>query len=160
MSIQEPLIPEGAIPIIPRKLYFYSAPESFSPPQSSGSIFYCTDESLIYTAFFADFGPLSLGLIAKFCTDLDQLLNKTAIDKPLIYYCSDHPHRRSNSAVLICAYLVSFLTFLSKICAVNAYIFRFLSKTSLLSQHMVPLLESSRHLYHFVMLLFVSIHSP
>ena len=31
---------------------------------------------------------------------------KDKSNAPCIFYCSDHPHRRSNAAVLICAYMI------------------------------------------------------
>lgn len=72
-------------------------------------------------AFFADYGPLDLGLTYTFCKDLREKLNSLAkftdrsniIDgngrksaPAVYYYCSKHPHRRANSAVLLLAYLV------------------------------------------------------
>ena len=71
------------------------------------SIYFTTDSTLIYTAFFADFGPLDLGLTYQFCQQLHELLKaSTAAKKSVVYYCSDHLHRRANSAVLLCSYLV------------------------------------------------------
>ena len=71
------------------------------------SIYFTTDSTLIYTAFFADFGPLDLGLTYQFCQQLHELLKaSTAAKKSVVYYCADHLHRRANSAVLLCSYLV------------------------------------------------------
>ena len=75
------------------------------------SIYFTTDSTLIYTAFFADFGPLDLGLTYQFCQQLHELLKaSTAAKKSVVYYCADHLHRRANSAVLLCSYLVRSLS--------------------------------------------------
>ena len=51
------------------KLYFLASDEvsrpHFQNPQKC--MYMCTDTTLIYTAFFADFGPLDLGLTYTFC---------------------------------------------------------------------------------------------
>eukprot|EP01041_Mallomonas_annulata_P009599 gene9599-19951_t len=105
-------IPDVSIPILKDKLYFLCTSEDFKPPTSNKHIYFSTDKTLIYTAFFADFGPLNLGLTYQFCTLLDNHIKTAAqFDKIVIYYCSNHPHRRANSAVLICAYLVFVLNF-------------------------------------------------
>lgn len=107
------------IEILPGRLYFCTVPhkspavdENGQPTyaiknKSSQYIYYCTDASLTYTAFFADFGPLNIGLTYNFCEQLDTYLTQSQVEKkPVIYYCSQHPHYRANSAVLICAYLI------------------------------------------------------
>lgn len=81
---------------------FSSKPDLLIPPYIS---FYA-DKSLVYTAFFADFGPLDLGLTAKFCRQLEE---KMKLRRPILFVASDHPQLRANSAVLICAYLVIFI---------------------------------------------------
>jgi cell division cycle 14 len=104
----------GAIEIIKGKLYFLAVDDSNRAQlqNTQKNTFFTTDNTLIYTAFFADFGPLDLGLTYTFCQQLHELL-KTAISskKHLIYYCENHPHRRSNSVCLICAYLIFVLEF-------------------------------------------------
>ena len=65
------------------------------------------DPSLVYTAFFADFGPLDLGLTYKFCNQLHDHLTKAQRDNKIVLFsCSKHPHQRSIGAVLLCSYLV------------------------------------------------------
>jgi cell division cycle 14 len=86
--------------------------EQDSPPSkhtqsSQNYVLFLNDKSLVFTSFFADFGPLDLGLTYKFCSQLHETI-KVAKEKrkPVLYSCSNHPHHRSNGAVLICAYLV------------------------------------------------------
>ena len=70
------------------------------------------DKELVYTAFFADFGPLDLGLTHRFCTQLENLMSTASKDKKsVVVLCSNEEdgHARSNTAVLICAYLIAVL---------------------------------------------------
>lgn len=70
------------------------------------------DKMLVYTAFFADFGPLNLGLTVKFCHQLTSAMKKAkSANTHVTYICSNHPQKRTNSAVLICAYLVKLLLY-------------------------------------------------
>ena len=94
------------------KLYFLCTDEinkhQMQNNNSQKSIYFTTDNSLIYTAFFADFGPMDLGITFSFCQSLiDTMKNANKEKKIVYYYCASHPHRRANAAVLLCAYLVS-----------------------------------------------------
>jgi cell division cycle 14 len=98
--------PAGAIPIT-NDLVFCLVNEDYKPPcTSSKYIYFCTDNDLVYTAFFADFGPLNLGLACTFCRQLtDAVATATAAGKKVAYYACG-PHHHSNSAVLVCAYQI------------------------------------------------------
>ena len=90
------------------KLYFCSS----EPPELKNDLLpwipFINDSSLIYTAFFADFGPLDLGLTCKFCQQLHEALtNATNHSKAIIYFAGNSPQKRANNAVLLCSYLVS-----------------------------------------------------
>ena len=100
-----PELPGVAIPLL-ANLVFCLTDETFKPPASSKYVYYCTDSSLVYTAFFADFGPLNLGLVGMFCSQLQEMLSSaSAAGKTVVYYaCS--PQHHSNSAVLVCAYQI------------------------------------------------------
>ncbi len=98
------------------KFYFLEVPDGFSPPNKTPHIplYYCMDNTLIYTAFFADFGPLDLGLIYRYCQDIEELIRSRTNGLPVIHYCSNHPHKRSNAAVCAIAYLVKIFIFITK----------------------------------------------
>jgi cell division cycle 14 len=90
------------------KLYFAS---SDAPEQNRNHLPYIpftNDPSLVYTAFFADFGPLDLGLTCKFCQQLHEVLTTAQEQKKSVVYFvgSNNEHKRANGAVLILAYLV------------------------------------------------------
>jgi cell division cycle 14 len=72
---------------------------------SAEEVWFTTDEDLVYTAFFADFGPLDVGKMYTFCRRLDEHM-KSSGGKRVVYYCKDHEHFALNSAVLILAYMI------------------------------------------------------
>lgn len=102
-------------PILSGKLFFVVSDDICRPQNQNTqkSVYFCTDSTLIYTAFFADFGPVDLGLTYTFCQQLHEILRTAAAaKKSVVYYCANHPHKRANSAVLLLAYLVSPFHFL------------------------------------------------
>jgi cell division cycle 14 len=104
---------ESSIELLPQKLYFLVSdnPPEFAPASTGSSsgkplvISYELDDALVHSSFFADFGPLNLGKTAAFCARIDSLLRKPG-GGPVIFHSPTHPHKRSNAAVLLCAYLV------------------------------------------------------
>lgn len=107
-------------------LYFVSFPEGFKPQQppqlgraddEGQEQLYCGTDEFVYRHFFADFGPLHLEHVYSFCMKLGRLLeiqqrqqhqqeSGVRRKKPVYVYSSNHPHRRSNAAVLVLAYAV------------------------------------------------------
>ena len=76
-------------------------------PELAGARLFCTDRSLVYEQFFADFGPLNLACLVKYCRTTTALLKECAEQKVvLVHYCSDHRHRRTNAAFLACAFAI------------------------------------------------------
>ncbi len=90
------------------KLYFSSSDQPDRIPANSTWLAFSNDPSLVYTAFFADFGPLDLGLTCKFCQQLHEKLQQASeTRKSVVYFASSEPQKRSNCATLLLAYLVS-----------------------------------------------------
>lgn len=102
---------------------YMSVPEGFNPEkekQHGHDIFFCTDTTLVYTAFFADFGPLDLGLTYKFMQECEKNMKRLGYYPPqsggadagggdsgtVVYYSSNHPHRRANSIALVMAFCI------------------------------------------------------
>lgn len=91
--------------LIPGQLKFSCFSES--PPPRSSDYEYINSSDYNYTAFFADFGPLHLGLTYQFARNLNTLLEKAqSNNKIVVYECSSSPHQRANGILLICAYLI------------------------------------------------------
>ncbi len=86
------------------------------PPQSQKEAYYfCVDsvskkddgQELVYQPFFEDFGPLNLGQMHSFCTELANLLKAKDYDRAKIYhYCGESPQKKANAAFLMGAFEV------------------------------------------------------
>jgi hypothetical protein len=95
----------GACEILPGKLYF--ATLRTDPQQTNAFHFFSVDGELNYEPFFADFGPLSLGCLYRFCNILNEKLKHPDLaSKKIVFYTSHDAHKRANGAVLIGAYSV------------------------------------------------------
>jgi cell division cycle 14 len=95
-----------AIEIIPDRLYWVAL--HARPKNTLKSHYFSIDNELVYEPFFADFGPLNLSLVYRYCTYLEAKLKDPSLaDKRIIHYCSHDSKKRANAAFLICAYQVS-----------------------------------------------------
>lgn len=89
--------------IIPEKLYWIS--DKNPPRNQSNAYFFCIDNDLVYEPFFADFGPLNMGMTYRFVTELEKLVSDNAYSKYLIYhYTSLDVAKRANAAYLMGAF--------------------------------------------------------
>lgn len=96
-----------AVELVPNRLYWATLHSSVLPANTSRSHYFSTDKTCVYEPFFADFGPLNLGVTYRYCKMLDEKLKDPAMrGKRIIHCCSSDPKRRSNAAYLICSYLV------------------------------------------------------
>jgi hypothetical protein len=92
------------------KIYFASSDPPEHVPINCPWIPHINESSLVYTAFFADFGPLDLGLTYRFCNQFHEKLSQGSQQrKAVVYFASDEPQKRANCATLLMAYLVSSL---------------------------------------------------
>ena len=96
-----------AIEIIRKKLYFASIS---SHPQSTETRKYFTiDYDLVYEPYFADFGPLHLGHVVRFCRALRERVQDLPPGADIVFYTSHHGHQRANAGCLIACYCVAVL---------------------------------------------------
>uniref|UniRef100_A0A6U5AVF6 protein-tyrosine-phosphatase n=1 Tax=Hemiselmis andersenii TaxID=464988 RepID=A0A6U5AVF6_HEMAN len=69
--------------------------------------FFSTDSELLYYPFCADFGPLNMANVYRFCKIVNQKLVQAREEgKKLVYYCSSDARLRTNSATLMGCYLI------------------------------------------------------
>jgi len=77
------------------------------PKNTVKSHYFSIDQEFVYEPFFADFGPLNLSSVTRYCRVLDNKLKDAALaDKRIIHFCSHDPKKRANAAFLIGAYRV------------------------------------------------------
>eukprot|EP00945_MAST-04E_sp_MAST-4E-sp1_P003209 g3209.t1 len=72
-----------AAEIIPNELYFVSL--SKTPTEAPDLTFFCTDKDFLYENFFADFGPLNLGKLYRYCYALDRRREQALAEKKVLY---------------------------------------------------------------------------
>ncbi|XP_040896996.1 dual specificity protein phosphatase CDC14AB isoform X2 [Toxotes jaculatrix] len=98
----------GTAEFIKERLYF--ATLRSKPKSTANTHYFCTDDEFIYENFYADFGPLNLAMLYRYCCKLNKKLKSfTLTRKRIVHYTSFDQRKRSNAAVLIGGYAVIYL---------------------------------------------------
>ncbi|XP_056614884.1 dual specificity protein phosphatase CDC14AB isoform X3 [Triplophysa dalaica] len=98
----------GASEFIKDRLYF--ATLRSKPKSTANTHYFSTDEEYMYENFYADFGPLNLAMLYRYCCKLNKKLKSfTLTRKRIVHYTSFDQRKRANAAVLIGAYAVIYL---------------------------------------------------
>ncbi|XP_059425339.1 dual specificity protein phosphatase CDC14AB isoform X3 [Carassius carassius] len=114
----------GATEFIKDRLYF--ATLRSKPKSTANTHYFSTDEEFVYENFYADFGPLNLAMLYRYCCKLNKKLKLarcsslmcscfgilksfTLTRKRIVHYTSFDQRKRANAAVLIGAYAVIYL---------------------------------------------------
>ncbi|XP_047665982.1 dual specificity protein phosphatase CDC14AB isoform X4 [Tachysurus fulvidraco] len=114
----------GASEFIKDRLYF--ATLRSKPKSTANTHYFCTDDEFVYENFYADFGPLNLAMLYRYCCKLNKKLKLarcsylmcscfgllksfTLTRKRIVHYTSFDQRKRANAAVLIGAYSVIYL---------------------------------------------------
>ncbi|KAI1891928.1 hypothetical protein AGOR_G00148760 [Albula goreensis] len=98
----------GASEFIKDRLYF--ATLRSKPKSTANTHYFCTDDEFVYENFYADFGPLNLAMLYRYCCKLNKKLKSfTLTRKRIVHYTSFDQRKRANAAVLIGAYAVIYL---------------------------------------------------
>uniref|UniRef100_A0A3Q2DIG7 Cell division cycle 14Ab n=1 Tax=Cyprinodon variegatus TaxID=28743 RepID=A0A3Q2DIG7_CYPVA len=80
------------------------------PKSTANTHYFCTDDEFTYENFYADFGPLNLAMLYRYCCKLNKKLKSfTLTRKRIVHYTSFDQRKRSNAAVLIGGYAVIYL---------------------------------------------------
>ncbi|RVE73649.1 hypothetical protein OJAV_G00033480 [Oryzias javanicus] len=99
---------QGASEFIKDRLYF--ATLRSKPKSTANTHYFCTDDEFLYENFYADFGPLNLAMLYRYCCKLNKKLKSfTLTRKRIVHYTSFDQKKRSNAAVLIGGYAVIYL---------------------------------------------------
>jgi len=95
---------------IPDRLYFVTLKTSIKPKSTTHTHYFSIDEELVYENFYADFGPLNLSLLYRYCSKLNRKLKSYSLaKKKIVHYTTLDSHKRANAAFLISAYSVIYL---------------------------------------------------
>ncbi|CAF3417670.1 unnamed protein product [Rotaria sp. Silwood1] len=95
----------SASEIIKDRLYF--ATLRIRPKSTVHTHYFSIDDEFIYENFYADFGPLNLAVVYRYCTKLNKKINNPSLlHKRIIHYTTFDPKKRANAAFLIAAYSI------------------------------------------------------
>uniref|UniRef100_A0A8C3LM39 Cell division cycle 14A n=1 Tax=Chrysolophus pictus TaxID=9089 RepID=A0A8C3LM39_CHRPC len=98
----------GASEFVKDRLYFATLRNK--PKSTVNTYYFCTDDELVYENFYADFGPLNLAMLYRYCCKLNKKLKYFSLSrKKIVFYTSFDQRKRANAAFLIGAYAVIYL---------------------------------------------------
>ncbi|KAJ5115408.1 Tyrosine-protein phosphatase cdcA [Penicillium alfredii] len=70
-------------------------------------VYFTVDDTLLYNAFHADFGPLHIGHLYRFAVLFHEILGDPAnSDRPVVFYSKTDARSRANAACLVACYMV------------------------------------------------------
>nr|XP_023482854.1 dual specificity protein phosphatase CDC14B isoform X16 [Equus caballus] len=83
----------------------------YSRPKSSSNVHYFSiDNELEYENFYADFGPLNLAMVYRYCCKINKKLKSiTMIRKKIIHFTGSDERKQANAAFLVGCYMVIYL---------------------------------------------------
>jgi len=86
---------------------FYFAILRNKPRSTAHSHYFCVDDELIYENFYADFGPLNLAQLHRYCAKVNKKLKSLSLaKKKIVHYSSFDARKRANAAFLVGAYQI------------------------------------------------------
>lgn len=78
-----------------------------SPAKRRSPVYFTVDDSLLYNAFHADFGPLHIGHLYRFAVLFHEILGDPAnSDRAVVFYSKPDSRSRANAACLVACYMV------------------------------------------------------
>ncbi|XP_064476818.1 dual specificity protein phosphatase CDC14A-like isoform X2 [Ornithodoros turicata] len=95
------------VEIVKDLLYFATIRTGVKPRSTSHWHHFSIDDELVYESFYADFGPLNLAMLYRYCVKLNKKLNSYALaNKKIVHYTSSDNKKRVNAAFLMGAYCI------------------------------------------------------
>ncbi|XP_047473611.1 dual specificity protein phosphatase CDC14C-like isoform X2 [Penaeus chinensis] len=92
------------------RLYFVTLRTTGRPRSTANTHYFSIDDELVYESFYADFGPLNLAMLYRYCQKLNKKLKSLSLaKKKIVHYTTLDPQKRANAAFLIAAYAIIYL---------------------------------------------------
>ncbi|XP_023288649.1 dual specificity protein phosphatase CDC14B isoform X2 [Orussus abietinus] len=96
-----------AAEFITDKLYFVTLRTTVKPRCTPNTHYFSIDDELVYGNFYADFGPLNLAMLYRYCQKINKKLMSEALGKKkIVHYTTMDPQKRANAAFLIASYAI------------------------------------------------------
>ncbi|KAF1814959.1 phosphatases II [Eremomyces bilateralis CBS 781.70] len=84
-----------------------NGPTAASTTRPKVPAYFTIDNTLLYNAFHADFGPLHVGHLYRFAVLLHEVLADPAnVDRPVVFWSNDDSRSRANAACILACYMV------------------------------------------------------
>ncbi|KAK7800067.1 hypothetical protein U0070_027604 [Myodes glareolus] len=78
------------------------------PKSASNEHYFSIDNELEYENFYADFGPLNLAMVYRYCCKINKKLKSiTMLRKKIIHFTGTDQRKQANAAFLVGCYMVS-----------------------------------------------------
>ncbi|XP_070933570.1 dual specificity protein phosphatase CDC14B isoform X11 [Macaca nemestrina] len=83
----------------------------YSRPKSASNVHYFSiDNELEYENFYADFGPLNLAMVYRYCCKINKKLKSiTMLRKKIVHFTGSDQRKQANAAFLVGCYMVIYL---------------------------------------------------
>ncbi|XP_051674449.2 dual specificity protein phosphatase CDC14B isoform X1 [Oryctolagus cuniculus] len=80
------------------------------PKSASNEHYFSIDNELEYENFYADFGPLNLAMVYRYCCKINKKLKSiTMLRKKIIHFTGSDERKQANAAFLVGCYMVIYL---------------------------------------------------
>ncbi|XP_031788245.1 dual specificity protein phosphatase CDC14C isoform X3 [Nasonia vitripennis] len=100
----------GPAEIIKDRLYFVTVTSPHKAKNTANTHYFSIDNELIYENFYADFGPLNLAMVYRYCQKVDKKLKAVSLcKKRIVHYTTMDNEKRVNAAFLIACYAIIYL---------------------------------------------------
>ena len=94
---------------MPRKIFARIYLEEDCEEQQVGFTYFGFDENIRYCMFFDDFGPMNLGMVHRFCDQIDEILCKPGNSR-FVLTTSRNSRDLTNAVFLFGAYMIKQLS--------------------------------------------------
>ncbi|CEL93223.1 unnamed protein product [Vitrella brassicaformis CCMP3155] len=95
---------QKAIAVIPSRFYWLEVARQPRQLVTPSAVYFSIDQEFLYEPFFADFGPLNLGMVYRYCRLLELYLQEHCEKsrKVLVHFTNmEDPAKRANSVFLV-----------------------------------------------------------
>ncbi|XP_033219812.1 dual specificity protein phosphatase CDC14B-like isoform X2 [Belonocnema kinseyi] len=97
----------GPAEIIKDRLYFVTVRSSEKAKNTANTHYFSVDDELVYENFYADFGPLNLAMVYRYCQKVNRKLKAVSLSKKkIVHYTTMDPEKRVNAAFLVGCFAV------------------------------------------------------
>lgn len=90
-----------------RSSRYQQGPTATSAVRRQAPVYFTVDDTLLYNAFYADFGPLHIGHLYRFAVHFHEILGDPAnSDRIVVFWSKTDSRSRANAACMVACYMV------------------------------------------------------